>query len=150
MKKVISNSAKVIRTTSTKIESKKIDLLKLATKETKQAKKKESASFKNVVLNTNNILKQECFKLGYSIKVLLLNEETIFNGQKLNSEFTEFDFLRLQGIFKILQATKDSSNGIYKELETLKGIKTKSGKFSPFFTLRTINTNYAKLNALLK
>lgn len=135
---------------STKLaQSKSINLLKEAKKQTKKLEQSNKANFKTVVIGSNNILKEECFKLGYAIKLLLSNEQIIINGQKSKDNFTQSDYKRLLDIFNVINHANKNSE-LYKKLETLKGIKTKSGKFVPFFLLRTVNSNIENLLKLIK
>ena len=135
---------------STKLaQTKAINLLTEAKKQSKKLEQSNKANFKTVVIGSNNILKEECFKLGYAIKLLLSNESIIINAQKQKDNFTQSDYKRLLDIFNVInQANKNSE--LYKKLETLKGIKTKSGKFVPFFLLRTVNSNIENLLKLIK
>jgi hypothetical protein len=100
----------------------------------------KKVNFKNVVIGSNNVLKEECFKLGYAIKLLLSNEKIILSTQKSKEEFSEEDYKRLLDIFKVIDHANKNSD-LYKLISELDGIKTKSGKFVPFFLLRTVNKN---------
>jgi hypothetical protein len=123
------------------IESKSINLLNEAKKETKRRDTEQNkVNFKNVVIGSNNVLKEECFKLGFAIKLLLSNEQIIISTQKAKENFSNADYNRLLNIFKVIQYANKNSE-MYKKIEALKGIKTTSGKFVPFFLLRTVNSN---------
>lgn len=113
-----------------------------------QADKPKTASYKRVVIGSNSILKEQCFKLGYARDILLNNEESILTAQKKNKEFNELDLSRLLDIFSILEDSKRNSK-LYKAIESLKSIKTKTGKFVPFNILRAVNTNMDDLKPML-
>ena len=132
------------------IESKFINLVNEAKKETKRRDAEQNkVNFKNVVIGSNNVLKEECFKLGYAIKLLLSNEQIIINTQKAKDNFSNADYNRLLNIFKVINHANKNSE-MYKKIECLKGIKTTSGKFVPFFLLRTVNSNIENLLKLIK
>lgn len=144
-----TKQANKVKNTTKLAQTKSINLLAEAKKQSKKLEQSDKANFKTVVIGSNNILKEECFKLGYAIKLLLSNEQLIINGQKSKDNFTQSDYKRLLDIFNVInQANKNSE--LYKKLETLKGIKTKSGKFVPFFLLRTVNSNIETLLKLIK
>jgi len=144
-----TRNANKVKNSSKLAQSKSINLLTEAKKQSKKIEQSEKANFKTVVIGSNNILKEECFKLGYAIKLLLSNESIIINSQKQKDNFSEADYKRLLDIFNVINQANKSTT-IYKKLETLKGIKTKSGKFVPFFLLRTVNSNIETLLKLIK
>lgn len=154
MKKVINTTETTVnkrnvnkqKNSSKLLETKFINLVNEAKKETKRRDTElNKVNFKNVVIGSNNVLKEECFKLGYAIKLLLSNEQIIINTQKAKDNFSNADYNRLLNIFKVIGYANKNSE-MYKQIENLKGIKTKSGKFVPFFLLRTVNSN---INTLL-
>jgi hypothetical protein len=133
-------------------ETKSINLLSEAKKETKKQNKLETvkvkvinkANFKRVVIGTNNIFKQNFNSLGYLLKIVSNDEQLIFEEQKKNSEFNEFDQIKLTSIFNVIKLARKNSD-LYKTIQGLKGIQTKSGNYCIFFLLRTINTNLVDL-----
>jgi hypothetical protein len=149
-------------------ETKSINLLnevkKQAEKETKkqeQEQKKqdklerlkqqtlERGNFKRVVIGTNNMFKQNFNSLGYLLKIVSNEEQQIFEEQKKNSEFNEFDQIKLTSIFNVINLARKNSD-LYKTIQGLKGIQTKSGNYCIFFLLRTINTNLIELQKLIE
>jgi hypothetical protein len=126
------------------IESKSINLLNEAKKETKKQEQKNKANFKRVVIGTNNIFKTNFNSLGYLLKIVSNDEQLIFEEQKKNSDFNEFDQIKLTSIFNIIKLARKNSD-LYKTIQGLKGIQTKSGNYCIFFLLRTINTNLVDL-----
>jgi hypothetical protein len=144
-----TKQANKVKNTTKLAQTKSINLLTEAKKQTNKLKQGDKANFKTVVIGSNNILKEECFKLGYAIKLLLSSEEIIINAQKQKDNFTQSDYKRLLDIFSVINQANKSTT-LYKKLETLKGIKTKSGKFVPFFLLRTVNSNIDALLKLIK
>ena len=138
------------------IESKSINLLNEAKKETKKQNKLEGvkikvinkANFKRVVIGTNNIFKTNFNSLGYLLKIVSNDEQLIFEEQKKNSEFNEFDQIKLTSIFNVIKLARKNSD-LYKTIQGLKGIQTKSGNYCIFFLLRTINTNLIELQKLI-
>jgi hypothetical protein len=133
-------------------ETKSINLLSEAKKETKKQNKLEGvkikvinkANFKRVVIGTNNIFKQNFNSLGYLLKIVSNDEQLIFEEQKKNLEFNEFDQIKLTSIFNVIKLARKNSD-LYKTIQGLKGIQTKSGNYCIFFLLRTINTNLVDL-----
>jgi hypothetical protein len=133
-------------------ETKSINLLSEAKKETKKQNKLEGvkikvinkANFKRVVIGTNNIFKQNFNSLGYLLKIVSNDEQLIFEEQKKNSDFNEFDQIKLTSIFNVIKLARKNSD-LYKTIQGLKGIQTKSGNYCIFFLLRTINTNLVDL-----
>ena len=138
------------------IESKFINLVNEAKKETKKRNKLETvkakvinkANFKRVVIGTNNIFKTNFNSLGYLLKIVSNDEQLIFEEQKKNSDFNEFDQIKLTSIFNIIKLARKNSD-LYKTIQGLKGIQTKSGNYCIFFLLRTINTNLIELQKLI-
>lgn len=150
--------ANVKNTKANKVNNvvKNINLLKQAKANTKKlasvkTKVKEQSTFNSVVIQSNSILKTECFKLGYAIKLLLSNEETILTNRNVSDEFTQYDKIKLTAIFEIIKAAQKDSK-LYNFLTDCKGIKSQKGKFNGFFLLRTVNkletklTNYINLD----
>jgi hypothetical protein len=140
--KVVNNRTNNRTNNSSKLlETKFINLVNEAKKETKRRDTElNKVNFKNVVIGSNNVLKEECFKLGFAIKLLLSNEQIIISTQKAKENFSNADYNRLLNIFKVIQYANKNSD-LYKLISELDGIKTKSGKFVPFFLLRTVNKN---------
>jgi hypothetical protein len=108
----------------------------------------ERGNYKRVVIGTNNIFKQNFVSLGYLLKIVSNEEQQIFEEQKKNLEFNQFDEIRLTNVFNIIKLARKNSN-LYKAIQELKGIKTKSGNYSIFFLIRTINTNLIDLQKLI-
>jgi hypothetical protein len=137
-------------------QSKSINLLSEAQKETQKQNKLETvkvkvinkANFKRVVIGTNNIFKQNFNSLGYLLKIVSNDEQLIFEEQKKNSDFNEFDQIKLTSIFNVIKLARKNSD-LYKTIQGLKGIQTKSGNYCIFFLLRTINTNLIDLQKLI-
>jgi hypothetical protein len=140
-----------------KLESKSINLLNVVVKEAKKKTKLETvkekvinkANFKRVVIGTNNIFKTNFVSLGYLLKIVSNEEQTIFDEQKKNSDFNEFDTIKLNSIFLIIKLARKNSD-LYKAIQDLKGIKTKKDNYCIFFLLRSINTNLHELNKLIE
>jgi anti-sigma28 factor (negative regulator of flagellin synthesis) len=109
----------------------------------------ERGNYKRVVIATNNIFKQNFTSLGYLLKIVSNEEQQIFEEQKKNLEFNQFDEIRLTNIFNIIKLARKNSD-LYKAIQDLKGIKTKSGNYSIFFLIRTINTNLIELQKLVE
>jgi hypothetical protein len=138
----------------TKLESKSINLLnevKKATKKVAPTTKKviEKSSFKTVVIGTNNIFKTNFNSLGYLLKIVSNEEQQIFEEQKKNSDFNEFDAIKLNSIFTVIKLARKNSE-LYKAIQDLKGIRTKKDNYCIFFLLRSINTNLHELNKLIE
>jgi len=108
----------------------------------------ERGNYKRVVIATNNIFKQNFISLGYLLKIVSNEEQQIFEEQKKNLEFNQFDEIRLTNVFNIIKLARKNSD-LYKAIQELKGIKTKSGNYSIFFLIRTINTNLIDLQKLV-
>jgi len=109
----------------------------------------ERGNYKRVVIGTNNIFKQNFVSLGYLLKIVSNEEQQIFEEQKKNLEFNQFDEIRLTNVFNIIKLARKNSN-LYKAIQELKGIKTKAGNYSIFFLIRTINTNLIELQKLVE
>lgn len=109
----------------------------------------ERGNYKRVVIATNNIFKQNFVSLGYLLKIVSNEEQQIFEEQKKNLEFNQFDEIRLTNVFNIIKLARKNSE-LYKAIQDLKGIKTKSGNYSIFFLIRTINTNLIDLQKLIE
>jgi hypothetical protein len=154
--KVVNNRTNNRTNNSSKLESKSINLLNEAKKETKKQNKLETvktkvinkANFKRVVIGTNNIFKQNFNSLGYLLKIVSNDEQLIFEEQKKNSDFNEFDTIKLTSIFNVIKLARKNSD-LYKTIQGLKGIQTKSNNYCIFFLLRTINTNLIDLQKLI-
>lgn len=126
------------------LETKCINLVNEAKKETKKQEQKNKANFKRVVIGTNNIFKTNFNSLGYLLKIVSNDEQLIFEEQKKNSDFNEFDQIKLTSIFNVIKLARKNSD-LYKTIQGLKGVQTKSGNYCIFFLLRTINTNLVDL-----
>lgn len=109
----------------------------------------ERGNYKRVVIATNNIFKQNFISLGYLLKIVSNEQEQVFEQQKLNSDFNQFDEIRLTNIFNIIKLARKNSD-LYKAIQDLKGIRTKAGNYSIFFLIRTINTNLIELQKLVE
>lgn len=147
---------------STKLaQSKSINLLNEVKKQANKEQKKqdklarlkqqtiEKGNYKRVVIGTNNIFKQNFISLGYLLKIVSNEQEQVFEQQKLNSDFNQFDEIRLTNVFNIIKLARKNSE-LYKAIQDLKGIRTKSGNYSIFFLIRTINTNLIDLQKLVE
>lgn len=140
-----------------KLESKSINLLnevvKSAKKESKLTQVKErvinKANFKRVIIGTNNIFKTNFNSLGYLLKIVSNEEQQIFEEQKNNVDFNEFDTIKLNSIFTVIKLARKNSD-LYKAIQDLKGIRTKKDNYCIFFLLRSINTNLNELNKLIE
>jgi hypothetical protein len=140
-----------------KLESKSINLLNVVVKDAKKKTKLESvkvkvinkANFKRVVIETNSIFKTCFVSLGYLLKIVSNEEQTILFVHKDNSNFNEFDEIRLNSIFNIIKLARKNSD-LYKAIQELKGIRTKKNNYCIFFLLRSINTNLNDLNKLIE
>jgi hypothetical protein len=126
------------------LETKCINLVNEAKKETKKQEQKNKANFKRVVIGTNNIFKTNFNSLCYLLKIVSNDEQLIFEEQKKNSDFNEFDQIKLTSIFNVIKLARKNSD-LYKTIQGLKGVQTKSGNYCIFFLLRTINTNLVDL-----
>jgi hypothetical protein len=122
------------------IETKGINLLNEAKKETNKRNKletvknktKQKASYKNCVIGTNNLMKKECEKLGYAIKLFIDAKDTTLTNRPISDEFTQYDKIKMTSIYEIIELAKKDSK-LYKHLETIKGIQSKKGKFIPYY-----------------
>ena len=82
------------------------------------------------------------------LKIVSNDEQLIFEEQKKNSDFNEFDQIKLTSIFNVIKLARKNSD-LYKTIQGLNGIQTKSGNYCIFFLLRTINTNLIELQKLI-
>jgi hypothetical protein len=176
MKTVINTTGKTVNkrnvnkanNVSKMAKTKAINLLnevkKQADKETKEQEKEtkkkerleslkqktlEQGNFKRVVIGTNSIFKTNFVSLGYLLKIVSNEQETILEEQKKNSDFNEFDAIKLNSIFNIIKLARKNSD-LYKAIQDLKGIRTKKDNYCIFFLLRSINTNLNELNKLVQ
>lgn len=123
-----------------KLESKSINLLNVVKKEAKKETKLESvkvkvkkkASYRNCVINTNRLMKKECEKLGYALKLFIDCKDINLTNRPIDDDFTEFDKIKMVAMYEIIELTKKDSK-LYKFLETVKGIQTSKGKFVPYY-----------------
>jgi hypothetical protein len=159
--KVVNNRTNNRTNNSSKLaQSKSINLLNEVIKQDAKEQKKqdklerlkqqtlERGNFKRVVIGTNNIFKQNFNSLGYLLKIVSNDEQLIFEEQKKNSDFNEFDQIKLTSIFNVIKLARKNSD-LYKTIQGLNGIQTKSGNYCIFFLLRTINTNLIELQKLI-
>lgn len=124
----------------TKLESKSINLLNVVVKEAKKETKLESvkvkvkskASYKNCVINTNRLMKKECEKLGYALKLFIDCKDINLTNRPIDEDFTEYDKIKMVAMYEIIELTRKDSK-LYKFLETVKGIQTSKGKFVPYY-----------------
>lgn len=135
-----TRSANKVKNTTKLAQTKSINLLNVAKQETKKRNKletvknknKNKASFSNCVIETNNLIKQECLKLGYAIKLFIDAKDKTLTNRPLSDKFTIYDKIKMTAIYEIIElARKD--NKLYKYIETIQGIKTKKGKFVPYY-----------------
>ena len=135
-----TRQANKVKNTTKLAQTKSINLLNVAKQETKKRAKletvknktKEKASYKNCVIGTNNLMKKECEKLGYAIKLFIDAKDTTLTNRQISEEFTQYDKIKMTAIYEIIElARKDSK--LYKHLETIKGIQSKKGKFIPYY-----------------
>lgn len=140
-KTVVSNKAtNKANNTKKMIQSKNINLLSEVIKDAKKKTKletvkqetKNKASYKNCVIGTNNLMKKECEKLGYAIKLFIDAKDTVLTNRPISDEFTQYDKIKMISIYEIIELAKKDSK-LYKHLETIKGIQTKKGKFVPYY-----------------
>ena len=123
-----------------KLESKSINLLNVVVKEAKKKTKletvkikvKNKASYKNCVINTNRLMKKECEKLGYALKLFIDCKDINLTNRPIDEDFTEYDKIKMIAIYEIIELTRKDSK-LYKFLETVKGIQTSKGKFVPYY-----------------
>jgi hypothetical protein len=83
------------------------------------------------------------------LKIVSNEEQQIFEEQKKNSDFNEFDAIKLNSIFTVIKLARKNSE-LYKAIQDLKGIRTKKDNYCIFFLLRSINTNLHELNKLIE
>jgi hypothetical protein len=123
-----------------KLESKSINLLNVVVKEAKKKTKLESvkvkvknkASYNNCVVETNRLMKEECTKLGYALKLFIDCKGINLTNRPLSDKFTEFDRIKMTAIYEIIElARKDSK--LYKFIESIDKIQTSKGKFVPYY-----------------
>lgn len=135
-----TRNANKVKNSSKLAQSKSINLLNVAKQETKKRNKletvknktKNKASFKNCVIGTNNLMKQECLKLGYAIKLFIDAKDTTLTKRPISDDFTQYDKIKMTAIYEIIELAK-KDNKLYKYIETIQGIKTKKGKFVPYY-----------------
>ena len=152
MKKVINTTEKTVnnvvnnrtknrtKNSSKLLETKFINLVNEAKKETKKRNKletvkskvKNKASYTNCVVETNRLMKEECNKLGYALKLFIDCKGINLTNRPLSDKFTEFDRIKMTAIYEIIElARKDSK--LYKFIESIKSIQTSKGKFVPYY-----------------
>jgi hypothetical protein len=121
-------------------QTKSINLLDEAKKETKKQNKletvktkvKNKASYTNCVVETNRLMKEECNKLGYALKLFIDCKGINLTNRPLSDKFTEFDRIKMTAIYEIIElARKDSK--LYKFIESIDKIQTSKGKFVPYY-----------------
>ena len=135
-----TKQANKVKNTTKLAQTKSINLLNAAKQETKKRTKletvknktKNKASFKNCVIGTNNLMKQECLKLGYAIKLFIDAKDTTLTNRQISEDFTQYDKIKMVAIYEIIELAK-KDNKLYKYIETIQGIKTKKGKFVPYY-----------------
>ena len=135
-----TKQANKVKNTTKLAQTKSINLLNAAKQETKKRTKletvknktKNKASFKNCVIGTNNLMKQECLKLGYAIKLFIDAKDTTLTNRPISEDFTQYDKIKMVAIYEIIELAK-KDNKLYKYIETIQGIKTKKGKFVPYY-----------------
>lgn len=165
--KVVNNKATNKANNKAKLESKGINLLNEVKKQAeKQAKEKEKETRQNeklarlkqetlekgnynrIVNNTNKIFKRNFVSLGYLLKVVSNEKETVIEEQKQDVLFNEFDEIKLNKVFDIIKLARKNSD-LYKKIDSYKGIKSKKGNYSIYYLIRTINTNVVELQKLI-
>jgi hypothetical protein len=138
--KVVNNRTNNRTNNSSKLESKSINLLNEAKKETKKQNKlegvktkiKNKASYTNCVVETNRLMKEECTKLGYALKLFIDCKGINLINRPLSDKFTEYDRIKMTAIYEIIElARKDSK--LYKFIESIDKIQTSKGKFVPYY-----------------
>lgn len=135
-----TKQANKVKNTTKLAQTKSINLLNVAKQETKKRTKletvknktKEKASYKNCVIGTNNLMKKECEKLGYAIKLFIDAKDTTLTNRPISDEFTQYDKIKMTSIYEIIELAKKDSK-LYKYIETIKGIQSKKGKFIPYY-----------------
>lgn len=109
-----AQGAKVAKVTATKVTANN-----LKQKSSKQETTKKVSSYKNEVLESNKILKQESIKLGYCVKVLINN----------------VNILKLSPLMiKNLHAINKDSEAYKLAVQNCR--KSKTGNYSPFYLLQ--------------
>jgi hypothetical protein len=123
-----------------KLESKSINLLNVVKKEAKKETKlqsvkvkvKNKASYNNCVIETNRLMREECTKLGYALKLFIDCKGINLINRPLSAKFTEYDRIKMTAIYEIIElARKDSK--LYKFIESIDKIQTIKGKFVPYY-----------------
>jgi hypothetical protein len=100
--------------------------------ETVKNKAKNKASYNNCVVETNRLMKEECNKLGYALKLFIDCKGINLINRPLSEKFTEYDRIKMTAIYEIIElARKDSK--LYKFIESIKSIQTSKGKFVPYY-----------------
>ena len=168
----VKNSSKLAQTKSINLlnevikqdaKEKKNNLLKQLSKEreiSKEQKKRdrlerikqqtiERGNYNRIVNNTNKIFKRNFVSLGYLLKVVDTDKETVMKEQKQDALFNEFDEIRLNKVFDLIKLARKNSD-LYKKINEYKGIKSKKGNYSIYFLIRTINTNLIELQKLVE
>lgn len=108
----------------------------------------EKGNYNRIVNNTNKIFKRNFVSLGYLLKVVDTDKETVMKEQKQDALFNEFDEIRLNKVFDLIKLARKNSD-LYKKINEYKGIKSKKGNYSIYFLIRTINTNLIELQKLV-
>lgn len=109
----------------------------------------ERGNYNRIVNNTNKIFKRNFVSLGYLLKVVDTDKETVMQEQKQDELFNQFDEIRLNKIFDLIKLARKNSE-LYKKINEYKGIKSKKGNYSIYFLIRTINTNLIELQKLVE
>lgn len=108
----------------------------------------ERGNYNRIVNNTNKIFKRNFVSLGYLLKVVDTDKETVMQEQKQDELFNQFDEIRLNKVFDLIKLARKNSD-LYKKINEYKGIKSKKGNYSIYFLIRTINTNLIELQKLV-
>lgn len=109
----------------------------------------ERGNYNRIVNNTNKIFKRNFVSLGYLLKVVDTDKETVMQEQKQDELFNQFDEIRLNKVFDLIKLARKNSE-LYKKINEYKGIKSKKGNYSIYFLIRTINTNLIELQKLVE
>lgn len=109
----------------------------------------ERGNYNRIVNNTNKIFKRNFVSLGYLLKVVDTDKETVMKEQKQDELFNQFDEIRLNKVFDLIKLARKNSE-LYKKIDSYKGIKSKKGNYSIYFLIRTINTNLIELQKLVE
>lgn len=109
----------------------------------------ERGNYNRIVNNTNKIFKRNFVSLGYLLKVVDTDKETVMQEQKQDELFNQFDEIRLNKVFDLIKLARKNSE-LYKKIDSYKGIKSKKGNYSIYFLIRTINTNLIELQKLVE